>query len=156
MRVIHISNSFERTSHTFIRSYVLKSNTFGQSLTVSTSEGDSLADKTLPQIYYDRTIPRELIFYLYDKILSKTRRQRAWDKVIKEFDPVIIHAHFGLIGILAKELMRDLEIPFVTSFYGYDAFQLPRQNPLYTDNLDALFEERRAYFMVEGPHLKKQ
>ena len=35
--------------------------------------------------------------------------------------PVIIHAHFGIDGVLALPIARYLQIPLVVTFHGYDA-----------------------------------
>jgi colanic acid/amylovoran biosynthesis glycosyltransferase len=45
----------------------------------------------------------------------------------KKFD--LIHVHFGQVGaefIFLKDILR---LPFITSFYGYDATQIPREFP---------------------------
>lgn len=40
---------------------------------------------------------------------------------IRELNPVLIHAHFGLDGVRILPLARNLKIPLVVTFHGYDA-----------------------------------
>ncbi|MBC8388142.1 MAG: glycosyltransferase [Actinobacteria bacterium] len=41
-------------------------------------------------------------------------------KNIKQVNPKIIHAHFGIGGALALPLCKELNIPLITTFHGYD------------------------------------
>lgn len=40
---------------------------------------------------------------------------------VKQFNPLLIHAHFGVEGVYAMELTKVLKIPLVTTFHGFDA-----------------------------------
>ncbi len=44
-----------------------------------------------------------------------------WIKQIKELKPALIHAHFGLDGVLALPLAKQLNIPLIVTFHGYYA-----------------------------------
>jgi colanic acid/amylovoran biosynthesis glycosyltransferase len=48
-------------------------------------------------------------------------------KVLVRLRPDIVHAHFGPAGILIGPVARQLAIKFVTSFHGYDATSVARQ-----------------------------
>jgi colanic acid/amylovoran biosynthesis glycosyltransferase len=48
-----------------------------------------------------------------------------------------------------------LDVPLVTTFYGKDISQLPRDKPKWRSRYKTLFEEGDL-FLVEGPHLGKQ
>lgn len=45
---------------------------------------------------------------------------RFYQKV-RQLNPVLIHAHFGVCGALALPLARSLKIPMIVTFYGLDA-----------------------------------
>lgn len=46
--------------------------------------------------------------------------------------PAIIHAHFGQNGVAALKLKKSLQIPLITSFYGYDTGRLSSKfKPFY-------------------------
>jgi glycosyltransferase involved in cell wall biosynthesis len=42
-------------------------------------------------------------------------------KNVREFNPKLIHAHFGVEGVYALKLAKKLEIPLITTFHGFDA-----------------------------------
>lgn len=62
----------------------------------------------------------------------------------------LIHAHFGPMGFLSLGIARKLDIPIVTTFYGYDASELPRQSPSWQEDYKTLFDQG-DHFLVEGP-----
>lgn len=62
----------------------------------------------------------------------------------------LIHAHFGPMGFLSLGIAQKLEIPLVTTFYGYDASELPRQYPSWQEDYKVLFAHG-SRFLVEGP-----
>lgn len=68
----------------------------------------------------------------------------------KKADAKLIHAHFGPMGFLSLGIARKLEIPLVTTFYGYDASELPRQYPSWQEDYKILFAQGDR-FLVEGP-----
>ena len=60
----------------------------------------------------------------------------GWFKQLKALSPLLIHAHFGLDGVLALPLAKYLKIPLIVTFHGYYATAEPDaafkvQNPLY-------------------------
>jgi colanic acid/amylovoran biosynthesis glycosyltransferase len=59
-----------------------------------------------------------------------------WLDLLKAHSPHLIHAHFGLDGVLALPLAKYLKIPLIVTFHGYYATTEPDaafkvQNPLY-------------------------
>lgn len=40
---------------------------------------------------------------------------------VRDLDPVLVHAHFGVEGVYALGLARRLDIPLITTFHGFDA-----------------------------------
>ncbi|NGP89791.1 colanic acid biosynthesis glycosyltransferase WcaL [Aliifodinibius halophilus] len=67
----------------------------------------------------------------------------------------LIHAHFGPMGYLCSELASQLNIPLVTTFYGYDATQLPEKKSKWKKKYQRLFDKGER-FLVEGPAMKKK
>ncbi len=65
---------------------------------------------------------REARFKLFGKAPRLVRR-------LREFKPVLIHAHFGPDGLRALPLSRILRVPLVVTFHGSDATAVdPRPN----------------------------
>jgi colanic acid/amylovoran biosynthesis glycosyltransferase len=69
--------------------------------------------------------------------------------------PAIIHAHFGTVGWQDRRLRSTLGAPLVTSFYGYDAWQLPTTFPKWRRRLAQLFA-RGDMFLVEGSAFRQR
>jgi colanic acid/amylovoran biosynthesis glycosyltransferase len=76
------------------------------------------------------------------------RHARLWK-------PEIIHAHFGPTGWETLSLRKVLPAPLITSFYGFDAWELPTTNPEWRERLLQLFAEGDL-FLVEGPAFRQR
>jgi len=74
--------------------------------------------------------------------------------ILKKKKISLIHAHFGPIGHGLLDIRRSLNLPLVTTFYGYDMSSLPH-DPVWKTRYDELFAEGDL-FLVEGNHMKKE
>lgn len=52
------------------------------------------------------------------KVLGRPRR--AWLQRLERFEPSLLHAHFGTDGLFASPIARQLGIPLVVTFHGFD------------------------------------
>jgi colanic acid/amylovoran biosynthesis glycosyltransferase len=50
-----------------------------------------------------------------------TRTPRPYRRLLGTRRPALIHAHFGVEGVYALPLARQLGIPLITTFHGFDA-----------------------------------
>jgi colanic acid/amylovoran biosynthesis glycosyltransferase len=90
---------------------------------------------------------------------------RAWNKFFHRYPqflfwlrkdrPHLIHAHFGPSGHYILPYARWLNIPLITSFYGYDAYLMPEKEPCWHDRYKKLFQHGRL-FLAEGPAMCKK
>ena len=85
------------------------------------------------------------LFHWYPQFLLWFRKDR----------PNIIHAHFGECAYDILPYARWLNIPLVTSFYGYDAYGLPQEQPYWHNRYKTLFKQGRL-FLAEGPAMRKK
>lgn len=74
-------------------------------------------------------------------------------KQAEKHHPDIIHAHFGNIGYKAISLSKKLNVPLITTFYGYDASTLALKKK-YQKRFKELFMEG-SLFLAEGNYLRK-
>ncbi len=93
-------------------------------------------------------------WWFWDFIFYRLQ-QRYWhlEQLIKSHGTVLIHAHFGNDGVRMVPVKNRVKLPLITSFYGYDAYKLPRQERWRTG-----YKELFCYgdkFLVEGNHFKK-
>jgi len=74
--------------------------------------------------------------------------------IARKHKPVLMHAHFGEFGYESLCLKRILNIPLVTTFYGYDMSSLPML-PGWRKKLRKLFKHGEL-FLAEGSHMKQR
>lgn len=67
--------------------------------------------------------------------------------------PDVLHAHFGMRGWESLALKKKLRCKLVVSFYGYDAWLLPRSEPIWRTRYRELFDAGDL-FLVEGPAMR--
>jgi colanic acid/amylovoran biosynthesis glycosyltransferase len=72
---------------------------------------------------------------------------------IKRWNPSIVHAHFGMRAWQTLPIVDMLNVPFVASFYGFDAWRLPEDDPSWLTRYAELFE-KGCLFPVEGPAMR--
>ena len=69
---------------------------------------------------------------------------------VRDWNPKLIHAHFGTKGWDVLPFKRRLAVPLVTSFYGTDGWALPESSQRWRERLKVLFAQGER-FLVEGP-----
>jgi len=73
----------------------------------------------------------------YNKMIGITLKQLS--KCISKYGDIdslkLIHAHFGQNGVASLKLKKELNIPLITSFYGYDTGRLADLYKPYYKNL---------------------
>ncbi|GBC76660.1 GDP-mannose-dependent alpha-(1-6)-phosphatidylinositol monomannoside mannosyltransferase [bacterium HR08] len=116
------------------------------------------------------------LFPVEDLICVRTRDLSLWERVrgrllgelrgmrsglayryyvaLRGVRPHLVHAHFGPTGVLVLAAARRLEVPLLTSFYGYDVSALGR-DPLWRARYRTLFA-RGDLFLVEGPYMRER
>lgn len=114
---------------------------------------------------------KNLQLYPFDKIYSlgsKSRIAFYWEIIqfkIKRYIPYfanvckkentsILHIHFGNQGVKSLGLKKHLNLPLVCSFYGFDAFKLPKDNH-YKKAYTKLFRYSDK-LLVLGPYMKSE
>ena len=55
-------------------------------------------------------------------------RALAFDELVRDFRPDVIHAHFGEPGVIAAPSARARGIPLLVNFRGYDFLRIPRRH----------------------------
>lgn len=75
-------------------------------------------------------------------------------KTLKKNNVKLFHAHFGDVGARYLKLKKILNIPMVTTFYGYDVSMIPRI-PYWKKRYIQLFHESEL-FLTEGSHMKEK
>ena len=93
--------------------------------------------------------------HLFYRVIRKVRGTYAgYEKWIRQVDGALIHAHFGQEGYRCLEAKRQTQVPMVTTFYGMDVSQLPRQK-IWQKRFARMFAEGEL-FLAEGTYMAEQ
>lgn len=80
-----------------------------------------------------------LFKYFSSGLDQKSKEEFA--KELREQEINIVHAHFGTNGVLIAPLCKQLDIPLVVTFHGFDISSAPLRWPAYRRQLQSLFEQ---------------
>jgi colanic acid/amylovoran biosynthesis glycosyltransferase len=108
-----------------------------------------------PDIY--SSPKRSLISKIIDIISRKpadSYQTIYFEKIIKENNVKLLHAHFGTEGVRYLKLKQNLNLPMITTFYGFDVSMIPRI-PSWKKRYIQLFQEGEL-FLTEGNNMKKE
>lgn len=137
MYTVHFSHSFSKLSETFIYDYLTSLQKQGVQVEVVTLHHlnkqerpfDGVRELSLPVL----NIPR-LWNITRDKMMGRKTEVSAWPVYRKRLKniflrnkPDVLHAHFGPMGVLLAPVAKELNIPLVVTFYGYDISQLLKE-----------------------------
>lgn len=75
-------------------------------------------------------------------------------KIINDKQVKCFHAHFGTEGFRYLKLKKNLNLPMITTFYGFDVSMIPRE-PLWRKKYTQLFQEGDL-FLTEGNYMRNE
>jgi colanic acid/amylovoran biosynthesis glycosyltransferase len=75
-----------------------------------------------------------------------------FEEVLRRENVGLLQAHFGYMGVAMLGLKARMKVPLVTTFYGADATQLPR-DPRWRESYKRLFDVGEL-FLVEGSAMR--
>jgi len=84
----------------------------------------------------------------------ESARAYRYYAALRRLRPQLVHAHFGPTGVLVLAATQRLQVPLITSFYGYDLSALVREAE-WRVRYRQLFAHG-ALFLVEGPHMRER
>jgi glycosyltransferase involved in cell wall biosynthesis len=123
-RVLHIVDTFGARSQTFIYTFVTNHRAFTPQ--VVCRQRDLAAEfpfdsvTTVPE-EWSRAHPARWWSTAVEGVTGRTPWQRRIERTVRDVRPDVVHAHFGQVGVRVLPAMQRVNVPLVTSFYGYDA-----------------------------------
>ena len=154
IKVAHIIRSYLTQSETFIWQYLHSfKNIIPIVLTRNIENGAQfpLPNGRIKLIYGSRASLPWFIDIWYRRIL---RHPFGYiEKVVRNENIRLIHAHFGPMGCNYLPLSLTSGIPLVTNFYGRDLYVKDFLNE-HQESYLQLFE-KGDHFLVEGPYMRK-
>lgn len=153
LKIVIFNDQFLPHTQTFVYNDVLKLAEQNEVLVVClrrTAE-EKFPFDNLQQIAYPTGRWRKKIWWkLYQYNLSMNYYSRGFSKeftrVIRAFDPDVIHCHFGVNGLLLLDNLLVKPIPpIVVNLHGYDVSELLKQSGIYRKRLARLFMNPRVF-----------
>jgi glycosyltransferase involved in cell wall biosynthesis len=137
MRVVHYCKRFSEISETFIYDYIVELEHRGVDNYVLTNSHINQGQRPFPKVVELKWLSGWDVPWLTRLALAGIgfgdRRNAAWpiirrrmSKAIHQLQPDVLHAHFGDSGAVIAPLARQLKIPLLVSFHGFDASKLIR------------------------------
>lgn len=160
MKILHYCNQFSPLSQTFIYDVIIQLNLLGVNNLVVTNDIINKIERPYSNIYklsaHKPSLIRRSRWRLLNILnIDKSARnkdilrakKKQFYKIISEFKPEIIHAHFGPAGYEMAEVANDLKIPLFVSFHGFDAFRLPKES-VWMERLKNVFSVSNSIIVV--------
>lgn len=96
------------------------------------------------------------LLYLAQRIATISGRKQAQPFLARQLAtlrPAILHSHFGNNGWKALRTAERFALCHFVSFYGQDVSRLPKQNPVWLDRYQELFNSPQTHFLCEGSYM---
>ncbi|MBC7488498.1 MAG: glycosyltransferase [Cytophagaceae bacterium] len=86
---------------------------------------------------------RGRFWFLFKYCTSSLNKKSTKDfsKELRDQEINLVHAHFGTNGVLIAPLCKELQIPLVVTFHGFDISSAPLRWPAYRKQLQSLFDQ---------------
>ena len=158
LKAAHLIQHYPRLTETFIDNYLIHAHLFSPLVFTDIANTEAKIKKT-PYWYIIRTQDLENIpdkaqrQSLISEIQSRIQYPQCFLETIRTQNIDILHAHFATNGWRALHLKRKLNLPLITSFYGFDASKLP-QSPIWRKRLQDLFIQGDL-FLALGQNMKE-
>jgi colanic acid/amylovoran biosynthesis glycosyltransferase len=157
MKVLHSIETFLGISENWIYPQVMAVPDVKSAVICKASANADLFSLPSGKLFHTGAANRRFSF---QRLVDAAARRLGWNNAsllfrLKAWRPDIIHAHFGPRGWKSLDLKRRLNVPLVTSFYGYDAWRLPKENQAWHERFQELFEEGDI-FLAEGPAMRQR
>lgn len=150
----HFSSAFFVKSETFIYHYLRHMETFHPICLGWRLENLGSFEFPTEDLYLLQHPRYSFSWFRYGLLKRFFKRDFYFEKILKERDVRVIHAHFGHNGAQALRLRGKPGVPLVTTFYGADLSRYDVIEPL-KEQYNRLFSEGEM-FLVEGAHMKEK
>lgn len=138
MRVLHFCEQFSPLSETFVFDLLTELEHQVGDQHVVTPSRELEQERPFPHVNLlrmrTRWNPLRVAERAAARLASKPAFESDWPEMrrrlattLKRVRPSVVHAHFGRPGVIVAPVARELGVPLVVSFYGYDASELLEQ-----------------------------
>lgn len=110
-------------------------------------DGVRLLASSLPSLLRRDDVPLQAIASILTSGTSAPRELNNLDIITRSGPADIYHTHFGPVGNKYLDLTECYDVPFIVSFYGWDASRLLKKNP---NTYDELFDRVDAVTVLSN------
>lgn len=158
MKILHFCEAFSPVSETFIHDLIMELQRQGADNQVLAFFRENAGIRPFSKVTLARRAERYHIGRIFQRcwhgfqpggaLLAAWRIERPrLRRVLEQFRPDLVHAHFGPNGVLIVPVAQELGIKCITSFHGLDVTTVPRVD-FWRKQYDALWSQAAA---VTGP-----
>ena len=160
MKVIHLCRTFSKLPETFIYDVITDLEKTAVENEVLTFKRVNSNDRPFNKVQLLKPSSNMRFKAGFKKALSyiglahfdasaelHAQRQQLLYNHLEKNRPDVIQAHFGLQGWLIASVALRLNIPFIVSFHGYDAFRLP-ESAIWHSRYQEVFAAASAITVV--------
>jgi len=153
MKVLHYIRDFAHPTETFILDLFERSKSFPN------IETKILIQNLVSQDYknFDNLMIISPFQKWYTRGTDWLKRITFADKILKlinEFSPDIVHAHFGPNGVYISDFLKGTNAKLLISMHGSDATSYVKNDPSYANTLKEISKENRCFFSANSAYLK--
>lgn len=155
-RVGHFFGDYLPLTQTFIYQYLTNHNTYEPFVCASAGENLDRFPFEPRYVFTEKSKfdPRFWVHGTLAKLDIRGMGKSYYRTTIERTKPDVLHAHFGPIGVKLATNRRP-DRPLVTSFYGYDASRIAKEDRDMRANYRELFRTGDL-FLVEGPAMQQK
>jgi len=153
LKVAHILNSYLSQSETFIWQYLSAFKSIKPIVITNSTQNLEQFPLTNGRIILKKGKRYSKLWFLDNFFRRILKDPYGLEKrIIAKNDIDVIHAHFGPVGCKILPIAAKLNLPLLTTFYGYDLSISDIVERHFTE-YQQLFKYGSA-FLVEGPHMR--
>jgi colanic acid/amylovoran biosynthesis glycosyltransferase len=158
-RVAHFKSPYLGYSETFIHNYISHHHRYEPVVVAAeTANLDQFSVNSLMKVPAWWGPAETLRRFLTSKFRRFRVREPLYEQgyawALRKAQPDVVHAHFGLSGLLMLPVKRRLRIPMIVSYYGIDLSEFPAKHGKNVYSRYGLFREVEG-FTVEGSFARR-
>lgn len=159
IKILHYVSVFSLPSETFIYDFINNLEENGIENYVLTHNRQLEVERPFAKV---KVVSEQVSFIkkVYHRLIDRwsIRNQREVSEFIRDYNPDVIHAHFGPNGvkIASMILKKRVQVPIVISMHGTDTTQYPLIYSDYKNTLKVLSKNENIIFTFPSIFLKQE
>jgi len=152
IRILYFVKSFSPISETFVYDQVKGISQWAEVLVVCLRREnqaifpfDAVQEIPIQERSFKERFKRKLFKQNIYLNFSHPKFKASLKTILDQFQPQLIHCHFGIQALRLTDNLQDFSIPVIITFHGYDASQYLKLYPVYRAKLRKLFKRKNIF-----------